>query len=73
MTLHLQQSVFIAGGEAGTMPASASNMLALSFRKSVFDASRTRVRHAQGSTTILVALAGMLPASHLGLTITEHE
>ena len=65
MTLHLQQSVFISCGEAGTMPAWASNMLALPFRKNVFDTFRTRVRHAQGSATILVALAGMLPASHL--------
>ena len=65
MTLLLQQSVFISCEEAGTMPAWASNMLALPFRKNVFDTFRTHVSHSQGSATILVALAGILPASHL--------
>lgn len=52
------------GKQAGSMPASASNMLAVPFSAASQSFLNT-CRLCKGSATILVGLAGMMPASAL--------
>ena len=53
------------GKQAGSMPTSASNMLALPFCSATSQSFLNACRLCTGEATILVGLAGMLPASAL--------
>jgi hypothetical protein len=73
MTLHLQQSYTSRAGKPAPCRLGRATCSRSTFGKKVFDSFRTRVCYAQGSATILVALAGMVPASHLAIHDLEDE
>ena len=73
MTRQLQESVFISRGKPASCRLGQAKCSRSPFAKGVFIIFGIRICYSQGSATILVAPAGMLPAGSSCARISSTE